>query len=321
MSLWKMIKPILMVFLALFAIESYAACTFSIPIPHSQNLGATPKPVSFSPSVPNGTILHTIRGGLGSPGDFNCESNTGAVSVRYEGMNLYLGNYIYSTAVSGIGMMFNESGTLLPRKYSTSRGGKIPSFTSYTVSIVKTGKVTAGGTLDGHVASVFLDGQEVIKYMLPPIILKPNVPTCTLLTPNTTVDLGKPTIQNIDNEGGQMRALNLKLQCEGGEQQSSTRMFITFTDAQNPANTSDTLSLSAGSSAEGIGVQIRHGDTGKAIMYGPDSSAPNTLNQWQVGEFGNISVTIPLKANYIKTGPKIIPGKANASATFTLSYQ
>ncbi|SFQ70973.1 Fimbrial protein [Pseudomonas sp. NFPP07] len=98
-------------------------------------------------------------------------------------------------------------------------------------------------------------------------------------------------------------------------------MFVTLTDAVSPGNSSSNLSLVPGpTTASGVSVQILRGD-GTPVSYGPDSAETGNPNQWQVGEFGNVMVTIPLKARYIQTATSVRPGSANAAATFTMSYQ
>ncbi len=98
-------------------------------------------------------------------------------------------------------------------------------------------------------------------------------------------------------------------------------MFLTLTDAVSPGNRSSNLSLLPGpATASGVSVQILRGD-GTPVSYGPDSAETGNPNQWQVGEFGNVIVTIPFKARYIQTATSVRPGSANAAATFTMSYQ
>ncbi|KVH63801.1 adhesin [Burkholderia sp. MSMB1072] len=98
-------------------------------------------------------------------------------------------------------------------------------------------------------------------------------------------------------------------------------MYTTLTDASNPANVSNMLSLGPDSTASGVSIQVLHGDNDKLISYGPDSSQAGNPNQWFVGEFGNVDVTIPLKARYVQTASDVKAGTANGRATFTMSYQ
>jgi type 1 fimbria pilin len=98
-----------------------------------------------------------------------------------------------------------------------------------------------------------------------------------------------------------------------------TSVYTTLTDQTNPANQSNTLSLSASSTASGIGIQVLNGNT--VISYGPDSSVVGNPNQWLAGSTGNGTFNIPLTARYAQTAPTVKPGTANGIATFTMSYQ
>ena len=59
------------------------------------------------------------------------------------------------------------------------------------------------------------------------------------------------------------------------------------------------------------------------MRAGPDSSAPENLNQWKAGavSVGTSAFEIPLSAQYIQTTDTVTEGTANARATFTMSYQ
>lgn len=108
---------------------------------------------------------------------------------------------------------------------------------------------------------------------------------------------------------------SLSLNCDPG-----VRVAVTVTDATIPSNRSNTLSLTADSTAKGIGYQLSYADT--PILYGPDSSIAGNTNQISVSSSptsGGV-YSVPLKASYIRTG-NINPGTANAKATFTMSYQ
>ncbi|WP_372437123.1 fimbrial protein [Pseudomonas chlororaphis subsp. aureofaciens] len=100
-------------------------------------------------------------------------------------------------------------------------------------------------------------------------------------------------------------------------------VYATMTDATTPANTSDTLSLGRGSSADGIGLKLYKSGESTPVKFGPDSSGKNNINQWYVGKSstGNRNITIPFQAQYVQTKPKIETGKVEALSTITFSYQ
>ncbi|WP_172900873.1 fimbrial protein [Pseudomonas chlororaphis] len=170
----------------------------------------------------------------------------------------------------------------------------------------------------------FIDhGVDVQRFVISGHLeIKPRVPTCTVSTPTIAVDMGKVHVTAVADKGATnpARPLEIRLQCSGGDVGAHTRMFMTLSDAADPSNQSSTLSLSRSSTATGVGIQILRSDD-TSVSFGPDSAVAGNPNQWQIGEFGNGQVSIPLKARYIPTGGKVGPGTANAAATFTMSYQ
>ncbi|KVH61705.1 hypothetical protein WS89_13475 [Burkholderia sp. MSMB1072] len=102
-------------------------------------------------------------------------------------------------------------------------------------------------------------------------------------------------------------------------------VYMTFTDNANPANTGNTLPLTRDSTARGIGIQILPDSaTGisSPIAFGPESGA---INQQLVASLGRQSdigrVDVKLRARYVQTEARIVPGTANGILTYTLSYQ
>ncbi|AOZ01287.1 adhesin [Cupriavidus sp. USMAHM13] len=135
--------------------------------------------------------------------------------------------------------------------------------------------------------------------------------------------MGKATTSELKSVGATSspKSFEVRLQCSGGNPGTSTKMYMTLTDSANPANETDTLSLASGSQAKGFGIQVLRASDDTLVSYGPDSAAAGNTNQWKVGSFGNVNVTIPFKARYVRTSSSIVPGTANGTATFTMSYQ
>ncbi|KWA02548.1 adhesin [Burkholderia cepacia] len=117
------------------------------------------------------------------------------------------------------------------------------------------------------------------------------------------------------------RDFSIRLNCTGGDPDTSTNAYVTLTDQTNNGNRSNQLSLTKDSTAKGVKVQILK--AGKLLSYGPDSSAVGNPNQWKAGNIprGISSFEIPLTARYIQTESSVKGGTANAVATFTMSYQ
>jgi type 1 fimbria pilin len=108
-------------------------------------------------------------------------------------------------------------------------------------------------------------------------------------------------------------SFSIELQCGAGN-----NVYVTLTDATDPGNRTELLTLADDSSASGVKLRVRKSDD-SFVPFGPDSAAPGNTNQWLVGPSATTSA-IPLKVQYVSTGT-VTPGTVNARATFTLSYQ
>jgi len=142
------------------------------------------------------------------------------------------------------------------------------------------------------------------------------VQTCTVTTPSINVEMPRTHVDNFPTVNSTYgdTTFNMGLSCNPG-----IKVAVTITDVTDPSNTSTTLSLGHGSTASGIGYQIVN--NGVPIAFGPDSAAVNTQNQFVIVPMSvSGSYTIPLSGRFIRTGT-IVPGSANAYATFTMSYQ
>ncbi|MCA8205846.1 fimbrial protein [Burkholderia sp. AU33545] len=235
---------------------------------------------------------------------------------------------IYPTSVKNIGIRLTNAGHVFPYKTSVSFANSVFSESfSLKLELIKTGDITAGGTLSGSIMqdrAGSADGQLMLDTRFAsPVIIQPQVPTCKVATPDVIVPMGAVLASSFKGVGttSVQRPFNIALTCSGGKAGTSTNAYVTLTDATASANSSTTLSLSKDSTASGIGVQIMK--DGAPLGFGPDSTAVGNTNQWYAGNIaqGQANLTIPLSARYVQTGATVSPGSANARATFTFSYQ
>lgn len=148
----------------------------------------------------------------------------------------------------------------------------------------------------------------------------PRKPTCQVSTPSLAMNLGEVSARLFsgkDSVAGATTA-TISLECSGGTG-AAVDVLVTLTDQTQPANRSDRLSLTTGSTASGVALQLLHGT--QLLSYGEDSAMPGNLNQWLAGSSDNGLFQIELTARYIQTESFIRPGTANGLATFTLSYR
>ncbi|MFM0081687.1 fimbrial protein [Paraburkholderia sediminicola] len=139
--------------------------------------------------------------------------------------------------------------------------------------------------------------------------------TCSVTQANVAVSLpnvGTGALFSSGSTAGS-QAFSLSFNCSSG-----AKVLITLTDNVNPANQSNTLQLTADSTARGLGVQILN--HGLPISFGPDSATVGNTNQWLIGASPNGPLQVPLTARYINTGT-VAAGTVKALATFTMSYQ
>jgi type 1 fimbria pilin len=176
----------------------------------------------------------------------------------------------------------------------------------------------AGGTADAVPMTLYQPGTTSAI----PIIVKSS-PTCRVATPSISVPLGNVPVNRFTGVGSTSQmpsySFTIQLNCSGGDSGATLNVYTTLTDQTDVTNQSDTLNLSAGSTARGVGIQVLNGDT--PIRFGPDSSAAGNINQWFAGSAANGTFNIPLKARYVQTGSSVVPGTANGIATFTMNYQ
>ena len=143
--------------------------------------------------------------------------------------------------------------------------------------------------------------------------------TCTVITPSFTVGLPTLKVSDLSKLGdtGGNWDFSISLSCNGGK-----TIYVTLTDAANPSNTTNQLTLSSLSTARNVKLQIVKPDQ-TLVKFGPAAAVANNPGQWSIGSSGAPGTTgnarsIDLTAQYVSTGP-VTPGTVNAAAIFTLA--
>ncbi|VWC82624.1 type-1 fimbrial protein subunit A [Burkholderia lata] len=189
------------------------------------------------------------------------------------------------------------------------------------MALVKTGAITAG-TMTGGVLFEGGSAQSTTgtytvattsrkSFSLSSTII--NVAACT--TPNVTVNMGSPMRSEFTGIGSttkQAVAVNVAVNACPIGLNSIQYQFIPVNAVLDSTN--GVLALSSGSTATGIGLQLKDSN-GNALKY----NAPYTLTSYSKSTGG--SYTIPLTARYYQTAAKVTAGSANAVLTFTMTYQ
>jgi type 1 fimbria pilin len=229
-------------------------------------------------------------------------------------------NYTYETGVDGVGIRYYDSYAGTRRYWGKGAsesyvGGWSWAGTKLGAELVVVGPL-GGGTLTAlPTANFSLDGLSVANVQLLPGTSLIGT-TCSVT--GTHINVTLPAVKGADfaqvGATAGEKSFNLNLDCSTA---GTANAFITFTDNNQPGNTGNRLSLSPGSTAEGVQLQIFR--NGTPVAFGPDSAVKGTLNQISLGTTAALS-NVPLTVRYIRTGV-VKPGAVSAVATFTLSYQ
>ncbi|TCW83032.1 hypothetical protein C5O80_18255 [Burkholderia sp. SRS-46] len=232
----------------------------------------------------------------------------------------------YETGVKGIGIRFFATAygitntQVAPFNFnSTSSGSATTTWFNAGAQLFVTGPIQ-GGTM------TTLPSLRV-EYRMPSSTLVYNLSVatpivigskgCRVSVPSIAVTLPTVTVKDLNSPGTAWGATKFAVNLTGCA--AGVKLYTTLTDASNPSNTSNVLSLSPDSSARGVAYQIAFG--GKSVNFGPDSSAPGTTNQFLVNAAPGATVDVPLTVNYVKTGENLVPGTANAKVIFNMSYR
>lgn len=233
---------------------------------------------------------------------------------------------VFPTGVSNIGFAIgvrdiNQS-TYIPLSTTLTQvlgGGGYWNLTSTgRVIFVATGKLTAGtytstsktvGSLRAYNSSGTIMSTNSI--VLPAVTFNVNVTSCTVNNATVPVGLGDVSKSQFTGVGSSSSAIayNISLNCSTG-----TPVKLTLDGTADSSNTTGVLALtSAGTAgvASGLGVQLLYNSSpvtlGSIITVGTTTSAG--------------AYSIPLTARYYQTASTVTAGKANSTATFTMTYR
>lgn len=304
----------------------------------------TPPSVTLQRDLPVGSLIgsEVVSGTVQT---FNC-SNKPSPSLTYQdfgvkGYGTYVttinGRRIYSTNVTGVGYAVGATsvnncantayvdGTRTGDGNANNRlmcsvSGMLtnqPVMAQARVQFYKTAQTTGTGTVSARQVSTFImRNNQQNDWVLPESavsIAAFNITTIACTVSNTVISVPMGTVEKRAFGGpgtwpgdANTRNFTIPLNCNAG-----TRVNVRIDgSAQNASQ--GVLNLTAGTgSASGVGIQLLYN---RAPL--PLASPINTGTAFSEGAYN-----IPLQARYYQTSSNITPGAANASATFTLTYQ
>ncbi|WP_312983523.1 fimbrial protein [Atlantibacter sp.] len=300
--------------------------------------------ITIPRSLPVGAVIGT-QVSTGVINAFNCYNTpSGVISNQNLGVESY-GEYVmmidgrrvYKTNIEGVGYAIggtassecnvtawvSGSGTIRNRVDTVSlcanQQGMFavqPIKGQVFITYYKTATVTGSGTVAAKQAGALVLLNNSLLWQDPPIVVTSsafNITTlgCTVDKPIISVPMGDVPGNAFHGQGtwpGDIRTqtFNLPLTCFAG-----TKVEMQIDGNVNDA-TNGVLNLSSSGegSAKGVGVQVLYNNA-PLQLAAPIATGTASING---------SYTIPLKARYYQTGPKVTGGTANATATFTLTY-
>ena len=190
------------------------------------------------------------------------------------------------------------------------------------IELIRTGDFMEAGLIPAKVLATGYSppNGDFIAYnvnMRTPLTITVLQPTCSAITPNMNINLGTVNISDFNTQGRTTpKDFTIDLNCTGVA--GTTDVYVTLTDANNPANVTTQLNLSPDSGAQGIALDVNN--KFGTVSFGPDLSGTGNPGQWLDGTAGVGSYSIPLSVNYVRLPGPIKGGTANSGVTYTLNY-
>ncbi|CAB3785054.1 hypothetical protein LMG28138_01943 [Pararobbsia alpina] len=203
--------------------------------------------------------------------------------------------------------------TYLTTDYSSSYDS------AFSVKLVATGQPMVTGQTPGFQAGLFeiTDGNDVSA---PTLLNMPTISvraqTCRVRTSAVEFQLPRIAPRDLPAVGSVAGATKQTIEISCG---SVLDVYMVISDVTNPGNRTSTLTLSPGSTASGVGIEVLY--LGKRVSFGPDSSVVGTQNEVLVKSNLKGTGSIWLTAQYVRTASNLREGSVKALATFTLSYR
>lgn len=320
-------RPVLFVLLGTGGTAMAEVCTTSTG-EASTFVMTLPSKISINPDVADGAVLADINGPLvlQRSTEIQCPTLVGPVPNKYMlTSGAYVGNGTYESGIPGVGVRFFANGHAFPLETPFAFPYKDTVSWPGRLLLVKTGSISQSGSLAGLKGGAYLTDNGNYEWRVFSFKGGTDVdagrPTCTVATPLVPVPMGSARLKEFNGIGTTVgeQGFSIAVECGGGRPQISTAVYGMLTDQNDPANRSTQLSLTPGSTAVGVGLQVLHG--GKLLSYGGNAAEPAADARWFAGRTHNGRFEIPLMARYVQTLAEITPGSANAKATFVLSYE
>lgn len=307
---------------ALFSSPAEAICSFSSGASEQRssfNMGT----ITVQRDTPVGTVLveRTFPEGPATS-QVNCTTGTWPYvfgELKFNTLSAF-GNAVYDTNIEGIGIRiysyalggvgrgpipFSASFTNPPTGAVWHQGGKAVQLVKTSANSVGAGAISTGTLSRGYMNisprlyfyTVSLTGGTIVRA------------ACTVTNTSISVPLGQKMTAEFTGVGSTTRnePFNIPLNCN-----ANTRVKVTLDGTAHSSGAAGVLALSpssGGTVATGVGVQV---------LYNNNPVSFGTLIN--IGTAGSGAYNIPLVGRYYQTNARVTGGQANATATFTMTY-
>lgn len=237
---------------------------------------------------------------------------------------------VYTTNVTGVGIRLSRfiSGggirpdTLVtyPHDLSYAANTTVTLFQDsyFQVELLKIGPITGNGPLAVGTYTTYSgdDGISLITTELSGLGITVITPSCTVDTGsrNISVPLGNVALSRFGGIGTTAgdRPFKIQLNCQPG-QNAQNLVYLRMDATQDPATGAPgVLKITGGTDiAGGVGIQVVDKDAAP-VAFGEDVL---------VGPSKDGAYVLPYTARYYQSGSTVTAGRADGTATFTLSYK
>lgn len=312
-------------------------------IPSGATTTISPPNISVQRDLPVGSVIGTADLSSGAAGPFTCYNfwpNITGMGVGIKSTGTYVatiaGRRVYATNIAGIGYAIGVTGVSVCAGnvyYVNGQGtgdgnpdnmifcGANEMFTPQPVQMkavltyYKTAAITGAGVVNSMRVGGFItliNGTDWVNPPPPVTAGSFTVSTLACSVNSSTVKVNMGTIEKRSfsgvgstPDGTSTRSFNIDLNCN-----ANTRVNLQVDGNAYDAAKGVLLVNNVSGAATGVGVQMLYNNT--------------PLPLGKVNSIGVVPISgnynIPLQARYYQTATTIMPGPANSTATFTLTY-
>jgi type 1 fimbria pilin len=294
--------------------------------------------VVILPTLPVGAVIRELLVGIDQRnGAGTCTGAGGTANGRYLNAMQQIAvpgfSDVHATDVAGVGVrVYRDSGQIqsyYPHTLPLSAASSVNLIGGvFRVELIKTANVTGSGPIapPGRFTTYYFDGDSPTRPILTSTFF--GVGT-TVVTPTCSVQAGSRNIVvNFGSVPGSAfsgvgtraaeRDFSIGLDCQGSNQEAyQSRIGIRLDAAQDPSNLPGVLPITVtADAASGIAIEmVQRSGTGEQPLR---FAQPIDLGLTTPDTRGMV---LSLRARYIQTrAGRVLPGKANGVATFTIQY-